>query len=123
MRGNTLTRPVIIGMTLVLATAPAAAGQGQQLFDWSGRVDKEIQLTMSGRNLTVANVGKKERGQKQATVVSRLPREAGVVSLQQVNGRGSADVIQQPTAANGYTTIIRIQDPQSGAADYHLTAY
>jgi hypothetical protein len=36
--------------------------------------------------------------------------------------RGSADVIRQPSAANGYSTVIRIRDPKGGSGMYHIEA-
>jgi hypothetical protein len=92
------------------------------LFTWTGRVDQEIQLVMNGRSLTTSNMGPREPGQRLATVSSALPRESGEITVDLVGGRGTADVIRQPTAANGYTAIIRIRDPQPGAGDYRLRA-
>ena len=43
--------------------------------------------------------------------------------MQVLNGRGDVDVIQQPSAQNNYTTIVRIQDPRSGSDNYRLAAY
>jgi hypothetical protein len=123
MRAHTQTRSLIIGATLVLGTAAAAGAQGQQLFQWSGQVDQEIQLTMSGRNLTVAAIGPREPGQGRSNVRSSIPRQSGEVTVQLAAGRGSVDVIRQPTAQNGYTTVIRIRDPQGGAGDYRVNAF
>jgi hypothetical protein len=38
-------------------------------------------------------------------------------------GRGDIVVVQQPSAWNGYTAVIRIYDARSGAAFYDFTAY
>jgi hypothetical protein len=122
MKAHTLTRPLVIGATLMLAATTTAAAQGQRLFQWSGRVDQEIQLTMNGRNLTASNVGRRETGQGQLSVTSALPRENGEVTVQLQEGRGTVDVIQQPTAANGFVAIIRIRDQQPGAATYRIRA-
>lgn len=123
MRAHTQTRSLIIGATLVLGTAAAAGAQGQQLFQWSGQVDQEIQLTMSGRDLSVAAIGRHEPGQGRSNVTSRIPRQSGEVTVQVASGRGNVDVIRQPTAANGYVTVIRIRDPQGGAGDYRINAF
>jgi hypothetical protein len=47
----------------------------------------------------------------------------GEVSVSVLNGRGQVDVLQQPTARNGYTAIIRVRDPQGGIGGYRLNAY
>lgn len=110
-------------LALSAGVASPARAQQRELFTWNGRVDQEIQLTMSGRRLNASNVGPSEPGTRRTNVVAALPRTDGQVSVQLLNGRGTVDVIQQPTAQNGYTTTIRIRDPQGGAGDYRLNAY
>lgn len=110
---------------VALSTGRASRAQAQQreLFTWNGRVDQEVQLSMRGRRLNASNVGPAEPGTRRTNVISALPHGDGQVTVQLVNGRGSVDVIQQPTAANGYTATIRIRDPQGGAGNYRLNAY
>jgi len=43
--------------------------------------------------------------------------------VRMVSGRGTVDVIRQPTAANGYTTVIRVRDPQGGVGNYQINAF
>jgi hypothetical protein len=107
---------------LVVAMSSAAMAQ-TQLFSWSGRVDQEIQLTMSGRNVTVSQIGLREPGTGSSNVTASMPRENGQVTVTTGYGRGTVEVIQQPSAANGYTAIVRVRDPQPGQADYRVTAY
>ena len=52
-----------------------------------------------------------------------MPRQAGIVRVQVLEGRGNVDVIQQPNARNGFTTVVRLRDPDSGAARYRIAAY
>ncbi|MDB4906157.1 MAG: hypothetical protein JWO05_941 [Gemmatimonadetes bacterium] len=108
-----------LSAAVLLAIAPVARAQ-QSVFSWAGRVDTEVQLTISGNNVTTSNIGRNESRARTATVRSALPREDGQVSIQTVEGRGNVDVIQQPSANNGYTAIVRIRDPQSGSAVYRL---
>ena len=56
-------------------------------------------------------------------VETALPQRDGRVTVRVQDGRGDVDVIQQPTARNDYTTIVRVVDRSSGADDYRLTAY
>ena len=100
-----------------------AQGQGQELFEWNGRVDREVQITMRGNNLWTTPVGQTEPGRARSRAVSVLPRQDGQVSVQLLNGRGDVEVIQQPSAQNGYTTTIRVRDPRGGADNYRLVAY
>jgi hypothetical protein len=124
MQGNRKIIWSVAASTALLAgISTISSAQQRELFHWSGRVDQEVQLTMSGRSLTTSNLGPSEPGQRGANVVSALPRVDGQVSVQLVTGRGSVDVIRQPTEENGYTAIIRIRDPQGGADNYRLNAY
>ena len=94
----------------------------RELFSWTGRVDQQILLTMSGGQVSTTNIGPAEPGQLGVNVVSPMPHRDGDVTVQVLEGRGSAEVIRQPTAENGYTTVIRIRDPQSGSGFYRFEA-
>jgi hypothetical protein len=104
----------------VLSASPMSAQR--ELFQWSGRVDQQVLLTMSGRKVTTSNVGPSEPGQLGMTVISSLPSREGEVSVRMLEGRGTVDVIRQPSAENGYTAVIRIRDPQGGSGMYHIEA-
>jgi hypothetical protein len=94
-----------------------------EVYEWQGRVDSEIRLQLAGSRAVVQRIGRSELRQPAGRLLSSLPRQDGTLSVQTLQGRGSVDVIQQPTSSNGYTAIIRLRDTQSGAADYHLVAY
>jgi hypothetical protein len=85
-------------------------------------VDREVQIIMRGRDLRTRLLGDNESGRERAQVESDLPDQNGYVSIQVQQGRGNVDVIQQPTARNGYTAIVRIRDDASGADWYRITA-
>lgn len=96
--------------------------QGRPLFEWNGRVDREIQIIMRGNDAWIREIGRTEPGRGRLEVARALPRDAGEVRLRGA-GRGEIDVLQQPSARNRYTTIVRLRDPRSGAAGYHVAAY
>lgn len=112
-----------VGLMIAALTASAAGAQQRQLFHWSGRVDQQVQLTMTGRNVTSSNMGPNEPGKRNLNVMAPMPRMDGMVSVQILNGRGTANVVQQPTAQNGYTAIVSVRDPQGGSADYSLNVF
>jgi hypothetical protein len=98
-------------------------GQGEELFEWNGSVDREVQITMRGNRVWTNNVGATESGRYNARPFGNIPRQNGQVVVQVMNGRGDVDVIQQPSAQNGYSTTVRIRDPRSGSDRYRVVAY
>lgn len=109
--------------TLFSVLAPLAArAQGAQLFTWSGRVDREVRLDVNAGG--VSNTTENSlRSRARFNVSSPLPERPGIVRVVANRGRGSVDVIQQPTQENGYAAVIRIVDHDGGADDYRVTAY
>ncbi len=110
-------------VALVSAAPIAFAQSGQEVFEWNGRVDREVQITMRGNRLSTRDLSNSEPGRANSRVMMQLPRQNGQIYVRVLNGRGSADVIQQPSAQNGYTATVRVQDPSSGADNYRIAAY
>jgi hypothetical protein len=98
-------------------------GRGAELFEWNGSVDREVQITMRGNRMYTNNIGATESGRYNARPFGSIPRQNGQVVVQVMNGRGDVDVIQQPSAQNGYSTTVRIRDPRSGSDRYRVVAY
>ena len=109
-----------VAAALVVTAVPLHAQR--ELLRWSGRVDQEVQLVVSGQTVTTSRLGPSERGENRLNVMTALPRRDGMVTVQMLDGRGVADVIRQPTAENGYTAVIRIRDPKGGSGTYRLEA-
>ena len=114
----------VAALSIAAATA-GAQGYGQrELFDWHGNVDQEIRIEMQGGRAATMAMGPREMvGYDNARTISSVPSANGYVSVQMREGRGSADVVQQPSAQNGYTTIVRIRDPQGGRGQYDIAAF
>jgi hypothetical protein len=123
------TIPLVIGA--LVGFAPVVSAQwnrqvpreGTELFEWRGRVDREVQIYMRGNRVWTQNIGRTEPNNERSRSLGTLPRQQGEVVVRSENGRGSVDVIQQPDASNNFTTVVRIQDPRSGSDTYHLEAY
>ena len=113
-----LAQSVIIGQPRV-----TTQDRGAELFEWTGEVDREVQVVMRGSSVWTNNVGQSERPRARTRTYNRLPGENGQVAVQMMSGRGRADVIQQPSRQNNYTTIVRIADDRSGSGDYRVAAY
>jgi hypothetical protein len=110
-------------VALVSAAPLAFAQSGQEVFEWNGRVDREVQITMRGNRLSTRDLSNSEPGRASSRVMMQLPRQNGQIYVRVLNGRGSADVIQQPSAQNGYVATVRVLDPSSGADNYRIAAY
>ena len=131
-RQRFIQRTIPLAAAALVGAAPAVFAQwggqqrvqGQELFEWAGRVDREVQVIMRGNQLSTRNVGENESGRARSRVVMGIPRRGdGEVVAQLVNGRGRVDVIQQPNAQNGFTTILRVIDPSAGDDVYRIAAY
>ena len=107
----------------IFASALGAQGNGRTLFQWNGRVDREVQITMRGREAWVQAGGTNERRLATPSVSSALPQENGTVTVRLEDGRGDARVIQQPSRQNDYTAIVRLTDRSGGADSYRVTAF
>ena len=126
-----IQRSLSLGIVAVAGVAPIAAAQwgrqapreGRELFEWRGSVDREVQIVMRDNRVWTNNIGRTEPNNERSRTLTSLPRQDGEVVVQVENGRGDVSVIQQPSARNGYTTIVRIQDPRSGQDGYRVTAY
>lgn len=123
VRSTSLASMALVGgASLALAQWQRQTSE-QELFQWNGRVDREVQIVMRGGNVWTNDIGRTEPGRARSRALGVLPREYGEVSVRLMNGRGDVDVVQQPTMRNDYTTIVRIRDPRSGADNYRLVAY
>jgi hypothetical protein len=118
-------RFLAIALPLAALAAPASSllAQGRQLFNWSGRVDREVQISMRGREMWTSAGSLSDRVRGRSDVDSPLPRQDGEVRVRVEDGRGDVDVIQQPTSRNDYTTVVRVRDRSGGSDRYRITAY
>ncbi|MEP6495293.1 MAG: hypothetical protein ABJF01_21580 [bacterium] len=120
-----IQRSIPLATIALLGAAPMVLAQngGQEIFQWTGPVDREVQISMRGNQMWTRDVGGNEINRARARVVSQIPRRDGQVVVQVQDGRGNVDVIQQPSSQNGYMTVVRIRDSRGGADQYHITAY
>jgi hypothetical protein len=118
-----LQRTLPFAAVAIVAAAPIAFAQsGQEVFEWNGRVDRQVQITMRGDRVVTRDIAGRGRAASQR-VFRQLPRRDGQLYVRVLNGRGSAEVVQQPTAQNGYTATVRIDDRSGGADNYRIAAY
>ena len=85
------------------------------------RVDGSVEVSLQGNSLTLNTLSGSPAVNPAFDASQYLPRflfRSVKVYLRQ--GRGKARVIERPTAANGYTLRLRIDDPKRGPDDYHV---
>jgi len=107
----------------VAVSASSLFAQGRPLFEWSGRVDREVRITMHGRDARTQMADRSPFPSQRLNVETALPQRDGRVAVRVQDGRGDVEVVQQPSARNDYTAIVRVRDRSSGTDDYRLTAY
>jgi hypothetical protein len=107
---------------MLLALPLQLGAQETQLFTWTGRVDRQVNLTIQGGNTSTSAVRGNEFGGR-FLVSSALPRQDGTVRVAVSGGRGDVVVVQQPNAGNGYSAVVRVADRSAGADRYQVTAY
>lgn len=96
----------------------------RRLFSWRGVVDDDMRIYIRAGNIRshVAS-GSSARHDPRVDRDRPLPRRAGILRVELVDGRGRAHVIQQPSARNNYTAIVRVKDAERGADRYRFDAY
>ncbi len=89
---------------------------------WSGIVDGVEEIIISGGSASVRHLSGNPPREVRASFSAPIPRSPVTVNLIATNGRGPVEIIQQPSSANGYTAIIRIDDSgKGGDRQYEFT--
>ena len=94
-------------------------GRGPGILHWSGDVDADAEVRWQGNNVTQQALnGNPLRGVRSSidNVGGRANVTDALVSVR--SGRGTVEVVQQPSQSNNWTTVIRIHDPQGGYGRY-----
>lgn len=120
---RSMFRMLSLSLPIALGAATRLPAQGRQLFTWSGHVDREVQITMRGRDVWTSGADRDDQRFNRVRVDSPLPQSDGYVRVQSLDGRGNVAVVQQPNARNGFTTVVRVTDRGAGADNYRVVAY
>jgi hypothetical protein len=122
MRLASVRRRLVLPLLAAIALPLSLGAQETQLFNWTGRVDREVTLTMRARNVaTNASRGDEYRGRFDS--VNELPRMDGTLRVEVSGGRAEASVIQQPSASNNYQAVIRVVDRGNWTGRPQVTAF
>jgi hypothetical protein len=93
-----------------------------QALHWSGNVDGELEIRIQNGRVEYRNISGAQPTSIRADAGNlNMPRTNATVTVSQNQGRGSVFVAQQPSSWNGYTTVIRVRDPQGGYGFYDFS--
>ena len=90
---------------------------------WRGTVDDVVRLEIRNRGIEAVTISGRAYNNGTFSFTSPLPTRNVSVSVDKKSGRGSVEVIQQPSRNNDYTAIVEIRDRDGGAKDYQLEIY
>ena len=117
-----MTRSFLPAVSLVLLGAMALplAAHADGRLDWSGDVDDRVAVSIHGRDVQTRTLSGKSAANVNSQMFGRLPTERPVFVNLTKRGRGTVRVVQQPNPYNNFTAVVRIHDPQPGAAHYRF---
>ena len=111
---------------LAAFAAALCAGQSsgeQPQFLWEGDVADFCILTIHGTAVQSREADGTPASHERHRFRAKLPDTNQTLSLQMLHGRGVARFLSQPTLNNGYTAVIRIDDPQPGSSHYTVALH
>lgn len=89
---------------------------------WSGMVDGVAEIVISGNSASVRSVSGEMPREVKSSFSAPVPHAPVQVNLVTSTGRGAVSLAQQPSASNGYTAIVRVDDSaKSGFQRYEFT--
>jgi hypothetical protein len=94
------------------------ARSGDRLMRWTGSVDRDVRITLRGTSSTYGVASGAQPTGVRSTMERALPRRDGYIEVQQRQGRGTVQVIQQPTRYNDFTAIVRVLDSEGSYGYY-----
>ncbi|RPI28963.1 MAG: hypothetical protein EHM61_03270 [Acidobacteria bacterium] len=87
---------------------------------WSGTVDDEVVIMIQASTASVRVVtGKPVQGERY-NFDSSLPRREVKLEVNKTEGRGSVDLVEEPSRRNDYSAVIRIRDNKGGTDRYEF---
>jgi Skp family chaperone for outer membrane proteins/flagellar basal body-associated protein FliL len=86
---------------------------------WSGVVEGVDEVVISGASASVRHVSGEPVREAKASFSAAVPRAPVTVKLLSSSGRAPVKIVQEPSSANGYTTIVRVGDGEKGGGKRH----
>jgi hypothetical protein len=96
---------------------------GDRVFRWRGQVDGDLRIVVRPEGVGYSVVSGAQPRDVVASGTHRMQRRAGQLAVSQYQGRGSVSIVQQPSARNNYTAIVRVMDRLSGYGYYDFDLF
>jgi hypothetical protein len=95
-------------------------GGSSGTLEFRGQVDEVVEFLVRADRLHVVLVSGQKVKLERFRFSQPLPAEVmPTVALEKKDGRGTVELLEEPTATNAFTARIRVSDPQGGADRYH----
>lgn len=105
---------------LLISPAQAQEASTGKVY-WYGSVDNKVHLVIRGLTLEQRTVEGNPTEPGRYSFTAPLPEAGVTVSVDRLEGRSKKiTVVQQPSAANNFTTIVEIHDDDGGSREYLL---
>ena len=88
--------------------------------EFRGQVDDVVEFLVRGDRLHAVLVGGQQVKVERFRFTQAMPSSGDPsFSIEKKDGRGTVELVEEPSAENSYTARIRVSDPQGGADRYH----
>jgi hypothetical protein len=91
---------------------------GTTALKWSGSVDGDLRISLWRGQLSYQTASGLQPQNVRSNVGNADTRSGGQLMVQQHMGRGTVQVIEQPSQYNNYTAVVRVLDSQGGYGFY-----
>ena len=115
-------RTALLGAALVVGAVSTSHAQ-RRVFEWSGKVDPDVELTIAGGGFVATRIASDQRTAQGSSNLHSLPSQDGQLTVKVLEGSGSAEIAQQPMSQNAYTGVIRVRNMNSGSDAYRIEAF
>lgn len=102
------------------STAPVEEPYSAGNLRWRGRVDQSVQISISGSDVQSQDMNQTGLFDVNFSINGYLAARPGSINVRKRTGRGTVNVMQQPSSYNGYVAIVQIFDPSGGSDTYEL---
>lgn len=104
----------------VTPVTPQGPPEGPGSMTWRGMVDGTLRVEVRGAMVTEKATEGSPYTSSNYQFTASLPRRATFVSVSRQRGRGTVEVVEQPSEYNNYTAVVQIRDKQGGSDNYEF---